>query len=70
MNQKDAMREAHRLASVLITQAQSTAAEGWADSEDDHERINNALTVIARRHERAASVTGSNPPSAGGDRDA
>jgi hypothetical protein len=65
VNQKDAMREAHRLVSVLINQAQSTAAEGWADDEADHQRINTALTVIARRHERAAGITA--PSLSGGD---
>lgn len=54
MNQAEAMREAHRIASDLINQARSTADEGWNDNADDHERIDAALATIASRHRRQA----------------
>jgi hypothetical protein len=59
MNARDAMHEAHRIAADLINQARRSAAEGWADDEEDSDHIDSALGIIAQRHERASRTTGS-----------
>lgn len=50
MDKRTAKRRAHKIVSLLITQAQEVAIDGWSDDPREHELIKAALGEIAMSH--------------------
>ncbi len=57
MNRRQAKTEAHSIVSALIDGAVLNMHDGWADNEEDHDRIVAALREIGQQHFRLGRRT-------------